>query len=109
MAIKRTLRRFVFSVPTPETEKMMVRTYIRATDGTEYPVDREIEVAKYTEKTVEYDYIPGQTTGHANGLPLLEEITEQFAKSDHELPPGTTVVSCEDIVTMLDDTGGEGT
>lgn len=102
MAIKRTIRRFVFSVPTADTEKVMVRTFIRATDGTEYPVDREIEVVKYAEQTVEYDYVPGKTE-----LPLLDDITEQFAKLDHELPQGTIVVSCEDIVTMLGDDGRE--
>jgi len=82
---KKTIKRFTFSVPTGTT-KQMVRTFIRATDGTDYPVDREIEVQNYTDKIVEYE---------------SNNMTEQDALAKEI--PGTLCIHTQDIVTVEDE------
>lgn len=88
--IKKTLRRFILSVPTGKTEKMQVRYFVRATDGVEYPVDKEIEVEQFEAKTFEQVCYPGST-------PSIDDVTEEWARAQF---PGSTAISMEDIVTF---------
>lgn len=88
--MKNTVRRFVLSVPTGETEPAQVRTFVRAADGTDYPVDRTIEVPKYASETVEFDST--QTD--------LASCTEAWVLQGR--PAGTLVLETQDIVTVVE-------
>lgn len=90
--IKVTHRQFVFSVPVG-TEMTMIRTYTRAVDGTDYPVDREIEVPVYEQRTVKY--VCRDDTERT-----CENTTEQWALIQEK--PGTLAVSCIDTVEFVE-------
>ena len=85
---KKTIRRFTFLVPNG-VALQKIRTFIRAADGTEYPVDQEIEVPTFTDKVVEY-------TGELD----IQSVTEEFALSKESL--GTKCVACQDFVELID-------
>ena len=92
MRVKQTKRIFKLSIPDG-TEKTMIRTFVRATDGTDHPVDKEIEVAKYKPKTVAY--VCGH---HLDRKP--EDVHERLVLANEN--PGTLCVSTEDVVEYVE-------
>lgn len=89
--MKKTLRRFTLAVPSG-TEKTQIRTFIRATDGTEYPVDREIEVQKFEPKTIEVD-CPSDKDAR-------EWPNEDWALAQY---PGAHMLGTQDLVSIIPD------
>ena len=89
--MKKTIRRYTLAIPSG-TRKSMIRTFVRASDGTEYPVDREIDIPNFKEKTLEFEC-------GLEGQPKPEDITEEFVLSKEE--HGTLCIACQDFVTIL--------
>lgn len=83
--IKQTVRRFILMIPDG-TERKMIRTFIRSSDGIEYPMDQEIDIPKYREHVEEYD-----------GTEVIEEMV--LARQ----PPGTKCVATKDFVTLIEE------
>lgn len=90
--VKRTLRQFTFAVPDG-TEMRMIRTYVRAVDGTDYPHDQEIEVQKFKSVVVEYSCSPDTER-------TCENTTEEWALAQQ--PAGSVAKACRDFVTLVE-------
>jgi hypothetical protein len=86
MTAKLTTRTFTLAVPDG-TELRLVRSLVRAADGTDHPEDREVEVPRY--RPAEASFACGEGQPHR-----LEDVTEAWVLSQH--PPGTLAVSCRD-------------
>jgi hypothetical protein len=91
MKFKQTTRVFTLAVPAG-TRPQQIRHFVTAADGTQYPVDREVEVPTYAEKVVEYVCGPGG--------PRPDEVTERWALAQE--PPGTLAVAAEDRVEYVE-------
>lgn len=91
--VKRTTRRYLLSRPTGLTVSQKIRTYVRAEDGTDYPVDREIQVPQLEPIEVEYVCQPGTDL-------TVEAVTEQWVLSQY--PAGTIAVACTDVVELVE-------
>jgi hypothetical protein len=81
---KKTIRRFTLAIPNG-SKKQLIRTYVRAVDGTDHPVDQEIDVPDFKSEVVEFE---------------SATITEQEVLSKQ--PPGTLCVGTQDFVTITD-------
>lgn len=88
--MKKTSRIFTLSVPTGNVETCLIRTYMRDTNGVDYPVDKEIEVDVFETvcETVDLD---------ALGLPFLE-VNEAWILQKY--PANAIVIEMKDVVTI---------
>ncbi len=91
--MKKTVRTFTFSVPAG-TQPSIIRTFMRDASGVDHPVEKEIEVPVFEQKTLVARFVDGVDK---KGL-SINDATEQWALA--QFPAGTLALATRDVVTV---------